>query len=1033
MLVFLRKIKVFRKKHFYIIRNQQRKDFLQMVQKFIEKIENPAAQFRGAPFWAWNGKLEPEELRRQIRDMKRMGLGGFFMHSRVGLNTPYLSDEWFTCIRACIDEAGQLGMNAWLYDEDRWPSGAAGGLVTREHPEFRRQRLHCQQLAEPVYDDADLAWFAARPDGRGFNTPRRLRKGDTLADGEQFLRFYVETEADNFWYNGGGYLDVCNPEAVRKFIEVTHEKYAAEISGEFGKTVPGIFTDEPNYSNWTGAVPEETKKRFGYDILDHLPELFFNIDGNCCSRIRLNHFELMTGLFVNSFSRQIGEWCGRHGLQFTGHALCEDNVIDQSHCVGSAMRFYEYMQAPGIDLLTEHWTIYDTAKQCVSVAHQFGRKTRLSETYGCTGWDFPFMGHKALGDWQAALGINLRCQHLAWYTMEAEAKRDYPASISYQSPWYKYYPVVEDYYARLGAALSEGEELRDLLVVHPIESTWFGPTYHTMTPAEKEAENERLIAVRCALLKENIDFDYGDEEMMSRHARVSGKTFSIAKADYKAVVLPRMRTIRTTTLNLLKTFAENGGKVVYVGEIPQYADGLKSERTAEIYKLFTPATENTLAEAVAPVVRNVSIQADGREIDPVLSSIHQSDDFSTLFLCNTGMNQTTAQYSAPLSRDRTLAFPSARIAWKLPENRSICELNLRTGERFAVEAVYKNGWMTFETSFAPLESRLFIASSSPIATAERKQSVKTVHTLTLPSTGWEAVTDDPNVFVLDHPAYSVDGSCFALPAYVNKVDDHLRELLGKHPRTGHMCQPWCRLKETPARTLDLKLRYTFQCDTIPGELFLGIERPDLYTYTLNGREFQPEDAGFWCDRSMRKLPIPSELVCKGSNTLELHCPAYHELLPGLETVYLLGRFGVCGDTLTAQPETLNTGDWCTQGFQNYAGNLIYRTTFRKPETSGPVIVEIPDWRGVALSLRVNGGKELMLPWPPFSADISAELTEGDNTLEIKVLGHRRNSHGPFYLTEKWPSWTGPAEFKQYRVTDRQLVPCGLLEPPVLSY
>lgn len=88
ILVFLRKIKVFRKKHFYIIRNQQRKDFLQMVQKFIEKIENPAAQFRGAPFWAWNGKLEPEELRRQIRDMKRMGLGGFFMHSRVGLNTP---------------------------------------------------------------------------------------------------------------------------------------------------------------------------------------------------------------------------------------------------------------------------------------------------------------------------------------------------------------------------------------------------------------------------------------------------------------------------------------------------------------------------------------------------------------------------------------------------------------------------------------------------------------------------------------------------------------------------------------------------------------------------------------------------------------------------------------------------------------------------------------------------------------------------------------------------------------------------------
>ena len=93
------------------------------------------------------------------------------------------------------------------------------------------------------------------------------------------------------------------------------------------------------------------------------------------------------------------------------------------------------------------------------MAHQFGRRTRLSETYGCTGWDFPFFGHKALGDWQTALGINLRCQHLAWYSMEAEAKRDYPASISYQSPWFDQYVQVENYFARIDAALSEGESM----------------------------------------------------------------------------------------------------------------------------------------------------------------------------------------------------------------------------------------------------------------------------------------------------------------------------------------------------------------------------------------------------------------------------------------------------------------------------------------------------------------------------------------------------------------------------------------------
>lgn len=1005
-----------------------------MIQQLLQKTENPSSEFRGAPFWAWNSKLEPEELRRQIRNMKEMGLGGFFMHSRVGLNTDYLSEDWFACIRACIDEAEKNGMHAWLYDEDRWPSGAAGGLVTKDHPEFRRRRLKIEELDHVEYSDADLAWFAAGRNGKEARNPRRLKKGDALKNGETFLRFFVLVDENSDWYNGGAYLDTCNPEAVRKFIEVTHEKYAREIPADFGKTVPGIFTDEPNYSNWTDAVVEETRKRYGYDLLDHLPELFFVVDGEECSRIRLNHYEIMTDLFVKSFSKQIGEWCGKHNLMFTGHVLCEDNLVSQSVDVGSAMRFYEYMQAPGIDLLTEHWTIYDTAKQCVSMARQFGRKIRLSETYGCTGWDFPFMGHKALGDWQAALGINLRCQHLAWYSMEAEAKRDYPASISYQSPWCRHYPVVEDYYARLGAALSEGEEVRDLLVVHPIESTWFGKPISAMNDAEKEEENNRLISLRNSLLKENIDFDYGEEEVMSRHARVEGKKLFVAMAEYKAVVLPRMRTIRTSTLKLLKEFAGNGGTVVYLGEAPRYADGERSALPAEIYKLFRPVKECELAESVAAEARNVSIRANGAEIDPILHSIHKDQDFATLFLCNTSMNQTTRQFDAPLSRDRKLEFPVAEIAWKQPENRTVCELDLRTGKRYAVKTTYRNGCLVFETSFAPLESRLFIASDEAVAcSAESRTAPKLSSADLLPRSGWEVLTDDPNVLVLDHPACSADGGYFMIPEYVNRVDDYLRELLGKRPRGGAMVQPWCRLKETPARSIDLRLRYTFQCEALPSEIFLGIERPDLYTASLNGKEFPMRDDGFWCDRSMRKIPVPASLLQKGENSLELHCPAYHELLPGLETIYLLGNFGVKGDTLTPLPKTLEIGDWCSQGFQNYAGNLTYRTTFRKPETDGPVLLEIPEWRGVALGVRVNGSDPIMIPWPPFSADITSLLKDGENVLEIEVLGHRRNSHGPFYLTTKWPNWTGPAEFKRYLVTNRQLVPCGLLEPPVLKF
>ena len=89
-------------------------------------LRDPESMYRPVPFWSWNEKLSPEELRWQIREMKKVGLGGFFMHARGGLQTGYLSDEWMDCVKACLDEAAKLDMNAWLYDENGWPSGFGG-------------------------------------------------------------------------------------------------------------------------------------------------------------------------------------------------------------------------------------------------------------------------------------------------------------------------------------------------------------------------------------------------------------------------------------------------------------------------------------------------------------------------------------------------------------------------------------------------------------------------------------------------------------------------------------------------------------------------------------------------------------------------------------------------------------------------------------------------------------------------------------------------------------------------------------------
>tara|TARA_B110000003_G_scaffold150816_1_gene151642 strand:- start:48 stop:347 length:300 start_codon:yes stop_codon:yes gene_type:complete len=98
-----------------------------MEEKLNNTFKTPDSIHRGAPFWSWNNRLDTDQLIRQIDCLKAMGMGGFHIHPRTGLDTEYLGDEFFDKVKACRDHAEANDMLVWLYDEDRWPSGSAGG------------------------------------------------------------------------------------------------------------------------------------------------------------------------------------------------------------------------------------------------------------------------------------------------------------------------------------------------------------------------------------------------------------------------------------------------------------------------------------------------------------------------------------------------------------------------------------------------------------------------------------------------------------------------------------------------------------------------------------------------------------------------------------------------------------------------------------------------------------------------------------------------------------------------------------------
>ena len=1018
------------------------------MKTMMKNFRAPGAEFRGAPFWAWNAKLEKEELIRQIRIFKKMGMGGFFMHSRVGLKTPYLSDEWFDCVRSCVSEAKKLGLLAYLYDEDRWPSGSAGGIVTKD------DRCKSRWCAAEFYADAKeaekaaegetVAWYSAAVSGNfsentlKIHSPKRLGSPAEFrsARGRRLLRFAVRLMPNAEWYNGQTYLDTLNPDAVRKFVEVTHEAYFREIGPEFGKSVPAIFSDEPMFFSprslstvilpWTGRLPEKFQARYAADIRDCLPEIFFPSVRKKSAR-RLQYVDLITEMFCQAFAVTIGEWCARHDLRMTGHVMSED-TLRQSLIVGSAMRFYESMQMPGIDVLTEHWRVFNTVKQCTSVAHQFGRKWRLSETYGCTGWDFSFAGHKALGDWQYALGINFRCPHLAWYSAEAEAKRDYPASISYQSPWCDKYRAVEDYFARLGAVLSEGGEMCELLVIHPIESAWMSVDPAWLGTRSFRAENRRHARLTDMLLAQKLDFDFGDEAIIARYGRVRDGKIVVNRAAYRAVLIPPLLTIRSTTLDLLRRFAARGGTVVYLGNAPRYLDGAVSDRPKKIFSGFVRATPASALERLGKIIRRVSVtDPSGRRIRPVLARLSDTGKAYTLFLCNYGIDfRADLMQTETMVRDRKRKFPRAAVSLTVPQRGQVYELDLSDGTVCRVDSFYEKGQYRFETAFEELGSHLFLVTAAdPGRLVERKRTAYGP-ARGLPPDCWDYRLDEPNVLVLDHADASVDGEAFGKNRYILSLDDDLRRALGKPPRGGSMCQPWAELRTDAAKKLALKLTYSIAVGEVPkSDCLLAVEHPEFYRFEWNGRALRGEVKRWWFDRSLSCIAIPKTLLKRGDNILTLHTE-YHENLPGLEAMFLLGIFGVSDDTVTALPEFLNIGDWCGQGLPYYAGNVTYSRIADIP--SGGGMLEFPDWNGVCLGVRVDDGGESLLPWPPYRTT----LPEGRHRLAVTVYGSRRNAMGPFYCETPYPQCAGPAQFRAMRSEKRQLVPCGLLKAPVVK-
>ena len=365
-------------------------------------------------------------------------------------------------------------------------------------------------------------------------------------------------------------------------------------SARFSKSVPAIFTDEPQfvlkqnladpYSRQEVGIPftdtfeESFKQRFGCSFLDSLPEIFWELENNRVSRIRYLYHEHIAELFAASFADTVGNWCREHNIMLTGHMMAEDTLESQTRSLGEAMRSYRSFDIPGVDILANRYE-YGTVKQAQSAARQYGAPGVLSELYGVTNWDFDFRGHKLQGDWQAAMGVSVRVPHLSWMGMGGESKRDYPAPIDAHSPWYKKYHLIEDHFSRVNVCMTRGVPEVDIGVIHPVESCWllWGPNSQTRRKRQRLQENfDNIINW---LLFSGFDFDFISESAVPGlyKGSVDGCT-EFGRMKYKVIIVPELITIRESTVRMLDGHIGSGGKVIFLGNLPKVVDGDDNRR-----------------------------------------------------------------------------------------------------------------------------------------------------------------------------------------------------------------------------------------------------------------------------------------------------------------------------------------------------------------------------------------------------------------------------------------------------------------------
>ena len=565
-------------------------------------FEAPPFRYQSRPLWFWNGKLDADKTKAMVASCKTAGYCGMGILPSNGMGFDFMSPEFLKQYKVAIDEAGKLGMKMCLYDEFWFPSGSAGGLLAKHHPEALGKRL--DMLATDVNGPKEFT--QALPAGKlmgavAMEAATKKRLDITAAVKEGALRWNVPAGQSKVMIftcvsdGGGGLVDYLDPNAVKAFIALTYQAYHDAMPAHFGTTIDSAFYDEPAFYHvkggraWTERFNERFRQRHQTDPITLYPALWFDI-GPDTAAARNALFGMRAELFATGFVKTISDWCAAHNMGLTGHADQEEVVNPVIGTVGDLIKSFKYQSMPGIDQVFAYGRASRAYKVVSSAACNYDRPQVVTECYGAIN-NMPIANlYKEAMD-QFAKGINTMVPHAVWYGGGGMPPDLTPGAATYGPEL----PAYNKYIGRLQRLLQGGRHVADIGVLYPIATlqagSWFGPGDPAQGCVDIPEADYMQVGEELSLAVRR-DFTFIHPEVLEERCAVDGAAILLKNRvnweRWRIFIIPGSRAISVSTLRKVKEFYDRGGQVIATTRLPDTAaefgkDGEVRQLVAEMF------------------------------------------------------------------------------------------------------------------------------------------------------------------------------------------------------------------------------------------------------------------------------------------------------------------------------------------------------------------------------------------------------------------------------------------------------------------